>query len=159
MGIFLSNHNDSWWQDIAYALQKVRHLECQVVHDRADLTGNNDDETFQDSKNNYTTNEYYGEEMTRLRELDILKIKISSHEYINFCLRYRKDYSRPRRSNNQRDFGKNFKLLYNSLDYFNENFTLHVYTNFDNHRDLEKKKAKYIIFPNLFLKINTKILG
>lgn len=47
---------------------------------------------------------------------------------------------------------KTFKLLYNSLDYFNENFTLHVYTNFDNHRDLEKEKSKIHYFPESLFK-------
>lgn len=38
------------------------------------------------------------------------------------------------------------------MDYFNENFTLHVYTNFDNHRDLEKEKSKIHYFPESLFK-------
>jgi hypothetical protein len=38
--------NDAWLSHIAYMLDIFERLEFEVIHDRADITGNNDDETF-----------------------------------------------------------------------------------------------------------------
>jgi len=39
--------NDAWLSHIAYMLDIFERIDVEFVHDRADLTGNNDDETFQ----------------------------------------------------------------------------------------------------------------
>lgn len=38
--------NDAWLSQIAYMLDIFERLEFEVIHDRADITGNNNDETF-----------------------------------------------------------------------------------------------------------------
>ncbi|MFM9105792.1 MAG: hypothetical protein ACKOWF_03750 [Chloroflexota bacterium] len=44
----LQNHNDSWWIHVAKATGLGRTLEVEFRHDRADLTGNNDDATWRE---------------------------------------------------------------------------------------------------------------
>lgn len=39
--------NDAWLSHIAYMLDIFERIDVEFVHDRADITGNNDDETFQ----------------------------------------------------------------------------------------------------------------
>ena len=39
--------NDAWLSHIAYMLDIFVRIDVEILHDRADLTGNNDDETFQ----------------------------------------------------------------------------------------------------------------
>jgi hypothetical protein len=45
----LSNQtqNDAWLSEIAYMLNIMKTINVEVTHDRADITGNNNDETFQ----------------------------------------------------------------------------------------------------------------
>lgn len=45
----LSHHTqyDAWLSHIAYMLDIFQRTDIEVIHDRADLTGNNDDETYQ----------------------------------------------------------------------------------------------------------------
>ena len=38
--------NDSWLSHIAYMLNIFERIDVEFVHDRADITGNNDDDTF-----------------------------------------------------------------------------------------------------------------
>lgn len=46
----LSKHplNDAWLSQIAWMLDIVERIDVPVTHDRADLTGNNNDQTFKD---------------------------------------------------------------------------------------------------------------
>jgi hypothetical protein len=39
--------NDAWLSHIAYMLDIFERVDFEFIHDRADITGNNDDETFQ----------------------------------------------------------------------------------------------------------------
>jgi len=45
---YVSAHqlNDAWISQIAYLLDIMQNIDIDVTHDRKDLTGNNDDETF-----------------------------------------------------------------------------------------------------------------
>lgn len=42
----LNRHCDSWWQEIGGRLGRLDDIPVDVFHDRADLTGNNDDATY-----------------------------------------------------------------------------------------------------------------
>lgn len=42
--------NDAWVSHIAYMLDIFERIDIEFIHDRADITGNNDDETFQNRK-------------------------------------------------------------------------------------------------------------
>ena len=42
--------NDAWLSHIAYMLDIFERIDVEFVHDRADITGNNDDETFKNRK-------------------------------------------------------------------------------------------------------------
>ena len=42
--------NDAWLSHIAYMLDIFERIDVEILHDRADLTGNNDDETFKNRK-------------------------------------------------------------------------------------------------------------
>ena len=42
--------NDAWLSHIAYMLDIFERIDFEFIHDRADITGNNDDETFQNRK-------------------------------------------------------------------------------------------------------------
>jgi hypothetical protein len=42
--------NDAWLSHIAYMLDIFQRIDVEFLHDRADLTGNNNDETFQKRK-------------------------------------------------------------------------------------------------------------
>ena len=42
--------NDAWLSHIAYMLDIFQRIDVEFIHDRADITGNNDDETFQNRK-------------------------------------------------------------------------------------------------------------
>lgn len=46
----LNAQNDAWLSHIAYMLDIFERIDVEFLHDRADLTGNNDDETFQNRK-------------------------------------------------------------------------------------------------------------
>jgi len=46
----LNAQNDAWLSHIAYMLDIYERNDVEFLHDRADLTGNNDDETFQNRK-------------------------------------------------------------------------------------------------------------
>jgi len=76
MGHFsLSNHNDSWLVDVALGVPCLRDTTIQVLHDRFDLTGNNNDTIYQQSRGGYRTLEYYGPELSELRGQDVLKVR------------------------------------------------------------------------------------
>ena len=42
--------NDAWLSHIAYMLDIFERIDFEFIHDRADITGNNDDETFQNRR-------------------------------------------------------------------------------------------------------------
>jgi len=42
--------NDAWLSHIAYMLDIFERIDIEFIHDRADITGNNDDETFRNRK-------------------------------------------------------------------------------------------------------------
>jgi len=42
--------NDAWLSHIAYMLDIFERIDIKFIHDRADITGNNDDETFRNRK-------------------------------------------------------------------------------------------------------------
>ena len=42
----LHGQNDAWLSEIAYMLNIMQEVDIKVLHDRADITGNNDDEVF-----------------------------------------------------------------------------------------------------------------
>jgi hypothetical protein len=42
--------NDAWLSHIAYMLDIFERIDVEFIHDRADMTGNNDDETFRNRK-------------------------------------------------------------------------------------------------------------
>ena len=42
--------NDAWLSHIAYMLDIFERIDFEFIHDRADITGNNDDDTFQNRK-------------------------------------------------------------------------------------------------------------
>lgn len=43
----MNAQNDTWLSHIAYMLDIFERIDVEFVHDRADITGNNNDETFQ----------------------------------------------------------------------------------------------------------------
>lgn len=46
----LNTQNDAWLSHIAYMLDIFERIDITFLHDRADLTGNNNDETFKNRK-------------------------------------------------------------------------------------------------------------
>jgi len=42
------NHSDWWIYNVCAPLNRVRNIPVQVYHDRADVTGNNNDQTFKE---------------------------------------------------------------------------------------------------------------
>ena len=76
--ISLHGQNDAWLSEIAYMLNIMRDVDISVIHDRADITGNNNDETFRLRKYNEGNPEQKGDlhhiGMVKLRYKDALKI-------------------------------------------------------------------------------------
>ncbi len=70
-----SVHCDSYIQDVSRAAGVARGVEVSIFHDRFDLTGNNNDETYVESRSGYRTDEYLGPEMTRNRAEDVETIR------------------------------------------------------------------------------------
>ena len=46
----MNAQNDAWLSHIAYMLDIFERIDVEILHDRADLTGNNDDDTFRNRK-------------------------------------------------------------------------------------------------------------
>ena len=46
----MNAQNDAWLSHIAYMLDIFERIDMEFLHDRADITGNNDDETFRNRK-------------------------------------------------------------------------------------------------------------
>lgn len=71
----LSPHCDSWAQDVAEAAGIHRRIPVEVLHDRCDLTGGHDDQTYREAQAGYRTSEYHSPPMVALRRKDIDTIK------------------------------------------------------------------------------------
>ncbi|MFB4265322.1 glycosyltransferase family 2 protein [Nonomuraea sp. GTA35] len=71
----LSPHCDSWVQDIADAAGIHHHIDVAVLHDRYDLTGGHNDQTYREAKAGYRTSDYHSPLMVarRQRDIDILR--------------------------------------------------------------------------------------
>jgi len=76
--ISLHGQNDAWISEIAYSLDIMRDIDINIIHDRADITGNNNDETFKERKYNEGNpedpNDLHSERMKNLRLKDIQKL-------------------------------------------------------------------------------------
>jgi hypothetical protein len=70
--ISLSPHNDSWIEFVARDAGIMIRSPIVILHDRADLTGNNDDQTYADRE--LATGEFHSEAMARKRERDVRAI-------------------------------------------------------------------------------------
>jgi hypothetical protein len=46
--ISLHGQNDAWISEIAYMLDIMKNVDIEVTHDRADITGNNNDDVFKE---------------------------------------------------------------------------------------------------------------
>tara|TARA_B100001287_G_C22616576_1_gene497904 strand:- start:147 stop:1037 length:891 start_codon:yes stop_codon:yes gene_type:complete len=70
--------NDAWLSHIAYMLDIFERIDFEFIHDRADITGNNDDETFQNRKymegNPSDPKDFGHEEMQKARVSSAAKI-------------------------------------------------------------------------------------
>jgi len=66
----LSPHCDSWVQDVATAVGAHHRIDVEVLHDRHDLTGGHDDQTYRDAQAGYRTSEYHSPELAAARNRD-----------------------------------------------------------------------------------------
>jgi hypothetical protein len=74
MGHFsLSAHNDSWMEDVARRAGIMVRVPIRILHDRADLTGNNEDAVY--AARRYGTDEFRSEQMVSARERDAAAIR------------------------------------------------------------------------------------
>lgn len=71
----LSIHCDSWVHDVGQEAGCLQETGIEVLHDRADLTGNNNDAIYAETHANYQTHQYYSQEMADLRHADAVKVK------------------------------------------------------------------------------------
>lgn len=62
----LCNLNDSWVQDICHLADAVRSLPIEVLHDRFDITGNNQDSTY--LERSYQKKIYKSDHMRQIRK-------------------------------------------------------------------------------------------
>ena len=72
----LCNLCDSWVQDICYEIGAVRSISATVIHDRYDVTGNNQDSTY--LNRDYRKKIYKSDEMRQVRHEWAVKLQ----EYI-----------------------------------------------------------------------------
>lgn len=52
-------HVDTWWQDIGHLSGRFQAVAIHVHHDRFDLTGNNNDTTWQEGRSGLRSQEFY----------------------------------------------------------------------------------------------------
>ena len=64
--VSLSNSNDSWIQHICLEAQAIQRIDPIVYHDRYDISGNNNDQTYQNRTNQKKI--YKSEHMRQLRK-------------------------------------------------------------------------------------------
>ncbi|MGI9252567.1 MAG: glycosyltransferase family 2 protein, partial [Thermomicrobiales bacterium] len=60
----LQTHSDSWWEKISELTGTARVIPVEFLHDRADLTGNNLDTTYQER--DYKSEDFYSEAIQSL---------------------------------------------------------------------------------------------
>jgi hypothetical protein len=65
----LNNHNDSWIEYVARDAGIMVRVPITILHDRADLTGQNDDETY--AEREMGTDHFLSARMVRARERDV----------------------------------------------------------------------------------------
>ncbi len=88
LGYFSGFPCDTWIHDVCSPLGiEIIEDEIYAIHDRADVTGNNDDETYKESMNSGrfthtiqtegedTASTYYSDEVQKLVKEDIIKLK------------------------------------------------------------------------------------
>jgi hypothetical protein len=68
----LSRHNDSWIEFVARDAGIMERVPIRILHDRADLTGNNDDDVY--AERAIAREEFHSAEMADLRERDVRAI-------------------------------------------------------------------------------------
>ncbi|WP_433364068.1 glycosyltransferase family 2 protein [Streptosporangium sp. CA-115845] len=71
----LSPHCDSWMQDIATAVGAHHRIPVTILHDRHDLTGGHNDQTWRDAQAGYRTADYHSPPMQAARARDIETLK------------------------------------------------------------------------------------
>lgn len=86
----LSTHCDTWIWDIAEMLKIRSPTSISILHDRADLTGNNRDVTFETSQKQYMT-DYRNPRDEALRAKDALLLKNYIEGLCKLHVRSRKD--------------------------------------------------------------------
>jgi glycosyltransferase involved in cell wall biosynthesis len=67
----LSPHCDSWMQDIARDAHIHHRINVEVLHDRHDLTGGHDDQTYREAQAGYRTTDYHSPGMAGMRARDV----------------------------------------------------------------------------------------
>lgn len=68
-------HCDTYWQDIGRATGSIQAVDAYVDHRRYDVSGDNNDVTYQESQGGYKTHEYYGPIVQSLIAQDIETIR------------------------------------------------------------------------------------
>jgi hypothetical protein len=64
----LNAHCDSWWQYLGEWTHRLVRADIDVLHERYDLTGSNNDETYQQGWQEHQTDEFYNR-----RNVDLIK--------------------------------------------------------------------------------------
>lgn len=67
----LSPHCDSWMQDVATAVSAHHRIPVDILHDRRDLTGGHNDQTWREAQAGYRTSDYHSPPMKTARAHDI----------------------------------------------------------------------------------------
>ena len=71
--VSLSRHNDSWLEFVARDAGIMVRVPITIHHDRADLTGNNDDAVYAARQLDHES--FHGHELESAREHDVQKIR------------------------------------------------------------------------------------
>lgn len=75
LGHFSMNaHNDTWWQEIGERTRRLVRIDIDVMHNRADLTGLNNDATYAEKAAAHQTAAFYTEEVMDLIDRDAATI-------------------------------------------------------------------------------------
>lgn len=70
----LSNHIDTWLQDLGNSTGILRNVPVHVHHDRFDLTGGHNDQIFAEGQAGYRPDEFNSPAMRALLHADIRKV-------------------------------------------------------------------------------------
>jgi hypothetical protein len=68
-------HCDTYWQDMARALDAIAPVDVRVHHDRADITGGHNDQTRAEAVAGYRSHEYYGPFVQQAIAADIERLR------------------------------------------------------------------------------------